>query len=339
MSKNSRINHTKIGLPYINSARWILFVALLNLIMAFCFQFGRPITKEVVLLDAAICGITTSFINVAYGNYAIRRLRRAGELPKVVAQSRMMQKLPKNPILLMVILAVFFSMIMVMASNVIIWFYHIQTYAFPQFAVWKVIYSTILSAKILEVVVLRFVQADCAKQDEPEQNGEETIKNPLPKAESFQNLFNTIVDDFGFNMLIGLLFGGTILVGQDVVLLATTRSGIVISAFILGVIVTFRMVFPVAKNIRQQYEAGMLSKLPQKIPIIASIPRKPIHFTLVLLVPIVVLSIVVFWSVLTFFGFEELNFFQFFVIRMLFVTLLTKPVINLAALCYMQPEQ
>ena len=129
-----------------------------------------------------------------------------------------MQKLPRNPGLLIIILAVLFSVLMVVLSNFVIWFYDIQTYTFPRFAVWKVVYSTILSAKILEVIVLRLVQPDCAKEGDPEQTGEDTIKNPLPRMESFKNLFNTVVDDFGFNMIVGLLFGGTIVVGYDVVL-------------------------------------------------------------------------------------------------------------------------
>ena len=338
-SGKSSKNQTRIGLPYINSFRWIMFVALLNLAMAFIFQFGRPITKEVLLLDALICGIVTSIINVLYANYKIRKLRSAGELPSTMPESRLVQKLLRNPALLMTVLAIFFAFFMLIFSNLIIWFYEIETYTFPRFAVWKVIYSTILSAKILEIIVLRFVQPDCAREDDPEQTGEDTIKNPFPKKETFQNLFNTVIDDFGFNLLIGLLFGGTIIMDHNVILLQTTRSGVLISGFVLGIIVTFRMALPVAKGIKQQYEAGMLPVLPKRIPVIASIPRKPMQFSLVLLLPVAITSGVVFLGVFTFFGFEILNFFQFFVIRTIFVALLSKPIVKLAVLCYIQPEK
>lgn len=338
MNENSSKNRSSIGLPYINSFRWILFVAVLNLVIAFLFQFGRPITKEVLLMDAVVCGVITSIINVIYANYKIRRLRNAGELPKTIPESRFIQRLPRNPILLIVVLAIFFVAFMLLISCLILWFYEIDTYTFPRFAVWKVIYSTILSAKMLELIVLRLVQPDCAKKEDPEQMGQETIKNPLPRLETFKNLFNTIVDDFGFNMIVGLLFGGTIIVEHNVVILPTTRSGILISGMILGIIVTFRMALPIVQGIKLQYDAGALPILPEKMPVISLIPKKPVSFALVLLIPIVVISVLVFWCILTFFGFETLNFFQFFVIRTIFITLLSKPVVKLAVLCYIQPQ-
>jgi len=70
---------------------------------------------------------------------------------------------------------------------------------------------------------------------------------------------------------------------------------------------------------------------------ISWIPASPSKFALTLLLPVMGVSLLAFWSIFTFFGFETLDFFQFFVIRMLFVSLLTKPVVRLAVLRYTQP--
>ena len=69
------------------------------------------------------------------------------------------------------------------------------------------------------------------------------------------------------------------------------------------------------------------------------IPFSPMKFALILIVPIIVFAFLVFWGIMFFFGFEEVNFFQFWIIRLIFITLLTKPVVNLAILRYIQPKQ
>ena len=54
----------------------------------------------------------------------------------------------------------------------------------------------------------------------------------------------------------------------------------------------------------------------------------------------VIFSPFVVWLVFAIFEFETLDFFQFFIIRTLYVTLLTKPVVQFAILRYLQvPRQ
>ena len=151
-------------------------------------------------------------------------------------------------------------------------------------------------------------------------------------------MFDTMVNDFGFNLVIGLLTGGAaVLADKSVIIYPTTRSGIVLGGLILGVIVSLRMVASVVKSIAATRDAGTLPALEKRNPWVAWIPETPMLFTLTLMPVIMALSAVVLWAVLTFFGFDVLNFFQFFIVRTIYVSLLTKPVVWLAVYRYRQP--
>lgn len=326
-------------LPYVNRGFIILFVAALNLAIAFAFQFGRPINALVMLVDAGICGITTSIIGVAYTYVSMRRLRAKGALPQNVPVQPLMSRLPKNPVGLIAVFAVVFALIMLALTKATLWFFEISDFVFVRFAVWKVVYSVILSAKIIELAVLRFVQPDCASKDDPPQIGQQTVKNPLPRRSTFKELFSTVTNDFGLNMILGLVFGSTLVIDHNVVILPTTRAGIVISGLILGVIVTVCMVYPLAKQVCMLRETQQLPAREKRSAGLAWLPQTPLLFALVLLLPVMLLSACVLWAALTFFGFETLNFFQFFVVRTIYVTLLSKPVLLLALLRYSQPEK
>ncbi|MFR5881556.1 MAG: hypothetical protein ACLUEQ_12520 [Cloacibacillus evryensis] len=67
------------------------------------------------------------------------------------------------------------------------------------------------------------------------------------------------------------------------------------------------------------------------------LPAAPWKFALALAIPIILLSFTAFWSVMAFFRFDELNFFQFFLIRVIFVSLLSKAVVRLAIRRYFSP--
>jgi len=325
------------GLPYINNLRIILLTVLINLAAVFIFFFGRPLTLSGILLDAGICGVTTSFIDVFSVRSRIQKLRREGLLPGEVPRSRLMARLPRNPLLLAIAFGAVFGLITPLANAAVIRFFEIDAFPFARFAVWRILYSTVLSAKIVELAIFRYVQPDCAGGLDAPQRGTEKVRDPLPRLSTFKQWFNTITDDFGFNLLVGLMLGGTIVRDHSVIIPPTTRSGIAISALILGVIVTARMAYPIAKSMRDAREAGGLPVSEAKDRRVSWIPASPAGFALVLLLPILGASLLAFWAILTFFGFEVLDFFQYFVVRMLFVSLLAKPVVKLAALRYTQP--
>ena len=116
--------------------------------------------------------------------------------------------------------------------------------------------------------------------------------------------------------------------------LAVTAVSVVagtVLGVIFGVIITFMMVWPVAKKIKAALSAPC--QPPARAGTVHGItwlPSGPLAFALALLPAMVVLCTLVFVAVFRFSGFAELNFFQFFFIRLLFVSLLSKGVVLLA---------
>ncbi len=338
MSRVKTVVPLSAGLPYIDNLRIVLLTIAINAIAAFVFFWGRPLTFWGIMADAGICGIVTSFINVFVVSARIGELRSLGRLPKNVPLNRLIALMPKNPLGFAVTLGAVFGLLSPLFNAFVIRFYEIETFTFARFAVWRSIYTCVLSVKIVELAILRYVQPDCASASDAPQWGTEAVRDPLPRASTFKQWFDTVTDDFGFNLLVGLLLGGTIVRDHSVIIPPTTLDGIAISASILGVIVTARMAYPVAKSMRDARECGGLPISVARNPRIVWIPYSPAKFAALLLLPVVGLSLLTFWGVLTFFGFKTLNFFQFFFIRMLFISLLTKPVVKLAVLRYTQPD-
>lgn len=335
---DSRHSKWSVGLPYIDNIRLVLLTAVINVVAVLLFFRGRSPSFSDIMTDAGICGMTTSFINVFIVYFRISKLRSEGLLPSEIPQNRFIRAMPKDPLLFAATLGAVFGLLSPLFNALIIRFYDIETFTFARFVVWRILYTCVLSAKIVEIAILRYVQPDCAPASGLAQLGAATIKDPLPRISTLKQWYNTVTDDFGFNLLFGLLVGGTVVQDHFVIIPPVTLDGILISASILGVIVTARMAYPVAKSMRNMRECGGLPVSAAEDKRIAWLPYSPAKFALLLLLPIVGLSLLTFWAVLSFFGFEELDFFRFFFIRMMFITLLTKRVVTLAILRYTQPE-
>lgn len=327
------------GLPYVNTWQGISITLAVNLLVAIVLWLLGGISNDGFIMDALICGATTSIISVAVVYPRIRKIRLGGGLPRQVPEDQWLQRLPRNPVPLTIALSILFAAAMGCFAVVVVWFFEITTYTLLRFLVWKLVYSTVLSVKLADLVVLRLIQPDCIEPGQPEQHGTAAIRNPLPKKETFRNLFNTVTDDFGFNMIMGLLLGGTSIVeGHNVLIAATTRAGIVIGGLILGFILSLRMVYPVIRTIKASRDAGQLPPLEKRTGI-AHLPERPLLLTLALMLPVMVISATVLWATLTFFGFDILNFFQYFIVRTVYVSLLTKPLTQLIVLRYRQPDR
>lgn len=326
------------GLPYVNNAWIVLLTAAINAAIVFFFFWGKPLTYTAIMVDACICGITTSLIDVFVVFVQVKRLRARGQLPKSVPESRLMAALPRNPLLLAPVFGVVFGLLSPLFNALVIRFYEVNTFEFAHFAVWRIAYTCVLSAKIIELAILRLVQTDCADASGAAQCGAEVVKDPLPRLSTIKQWYNTVADDFAFNLLFGLLVGGTILRDHMVIILPTTRGGVAIAATLLGVIITARMVYPVARAMRDARDGGSLPTALTPDRRIGWMPISPARFSLTLLLPVIAVTLLFVWSVFRFFGFEELNFFQYFFIRTLLVTLLTRPVVALAIARYTQPD-
>jgi len=322
-------------LPYLSNWQMVLLVVIVNLIFGLLHHYWG-LSRSAILFDAAVCGVSTSLLSVFYVAFKMKNLRASGKLPSSVPESRIMVHLPKSAVGLGIVFSLLFMFLTPLITELIMRLFAINTYRLLPFVIWKVAYSGFLSAKVIELAILRFVQKDMCRPDDPPQVGDVVVKNPLPGLSSFKKLFDTVTTDFGFNMLLGLLLGGTLIIDYNVVIVPTSRAGILISGVMIGLIVTGLMVYPIIKQMDEACRKGKLPPPFKHNKIISNLPEKPVLLSLMWIPFMVVFSPLVFWLVFAIFEFETLNFFQFFIIRTLYVTLLTKPVVQFAILRYLQ---
>lgn len=315
-----------------------MLTVAINVLFAFVFFWGRKIEQIDVISDSVMCGITTSFISVYIAYFAIRKLRRAGALPAQAPESEFMKALPGNPLGLALVLALIFCVATPFVNSLLLAFYGITDFTFPRFVFWKAVYSFVLSMILLEVAVLRFVQSDCDEPGQPPQTGADAVRNPLPRAAALKSWFGSVTSDFGFNMISGLLLGGTQIIDGSVVIFPSTLSGIGVSAVVLGLIVSLRMTLPLAKSIRSSALDGSLPPLEREDKWLSWLPGSPAGFAAALFPLVAALAYIVFGSIMTLFDFQVLNFFQFFILRSIFMALLTKAVVWLAVRRWRQPS-
>ncbi len=136
----------------------ILFIALLNLAMAFIFQFGRPIAKTDVLIDVVICTVITAVICYVLIARAIRRKRSTGEIPATIPESKYAKFMPRRPIWFITILTVLSAAFIVSFSSLFLSLLEIERYSFLAFAIWKVVYATILSLILQKIIIWYLIQ-------------------------------------------------------------------------------------------------------------------------------------------------------------------------------------
>lgn len=332
---NHGANKIRTELPYLNNLPMALLVAVINLALAFVFQYGRLLTTEDLLIDVAICGLVTAFTSLGYARWAVEKRRRQGALPSQVPTSVFMQKLPRAYVPLSLLTGLASSALMVPVALALMRFYPETAYTFPRFLVWKIGYAGWLAAKVIEFGIFRYVQPDCERPQDPAQQGQQTVKNPLPRKEMFARLYASVTADFGMNMLIGLALGGTVIQGDLVLLMGVSQGGVWITGLVLGLIISILMIRPTLASVRQIAYAGDLPQAASK-NLWALLPSSPWGLTGIFLLPVMILSALSFWAVMVFFGFEALNFFQFFIIRTAYTKLLSRLVEALAIQRYQQ---
>ncbi|NLA81852.1 MAG: hypothetical protein GX849_03360 [Clostridiaceae bacterium] len=332
---NNGAKKIRTELPYLNNLPMALLVAAINLALAFVFQYGRLLATADLLIDVASCGLVTAFTSLGYARWAVDKRRRQGALPGQVPISTFMQRLPRAYIPLSILTGLASSALMVLVTWALLRFYPETAYTFPRFLVWKIGYATWLAAKVIEFGIFRYVQPDCVKADDPPQQGQQTVKNPLLRKEMFTRLYASVTTDFGMNMLIGLALGGTQIQGDLVLLMGVSQEGVLITGLVLGLIISILMIRPTLASVQQIAYAGDLPQATSR-NLWAFLPSSPWALTGIFLLPAMVLSALTFWAVMYFFGFDSLNFFQFFIIRTAYTKLLSRLVETLAIQRYRQ---
>lgn len=331
----------KMRLPYLNNGTAILLTLGINLAIMLAINWGNRFSLTDVLLDAAICGVTTAVINVFFVRHYVTRALANKTLPANLPVSRMMMHLPKNVVLFATLCALFFGILTPLINGLIFRFYDFEALLFGQMLVCKLVYACFLSAKILEVAIYRYVQPDVTGLiPEADAPPSPLIKPPLPHISYFQQLYNSWLTDFGMNMALGLVLGGTIISSDDYVMIAPIlRSGILVGGLISGIIITFLVVPSLAKKIGTAVDNGEIPRRPQPTPGVGWLPKNNWLLAGTLCIPIILITMTVFTGVLTFFNFQSLNFFQFFFIRTAYMAVLVKGLVPLMLIRYMQPQK
>lgn len=331
----------KMRLPYMNNATAILLTLGINLAIMLAINWGRIFGLADVLLDGAICGVTTAVINVFFvRRYVVRALANK-TLPANLPVSKLMMWLPKSPAFFALLCALFFGILTPLINGLIFTFYEFETLQFGQMLVCKLVYACFLSAKILEVAIYRYVQPDVTgiipAADAPPSP---LVKQPLPRISTLQQLYNSWLTDFGMNMALGLVLGGTIITSDDYVMIAPTLlSGILVGGIISGIIITFMTVPSLAKKFRTAVVNDEIPRLPQRNAGVAWLPQNNWLLAGVLCLPVILITVTVYSGVLSFFDFESLNFFQFFFIRTAYTAVLVKGLVPLLLMRYRQPQK
>ncbi|MDD4080130.1 MAG: hypothetical protein PHP02_01785 [Eubacteriales bacterium] len=333
--KNS-VGKSRTDLPYLNNLPMALVVCIINLPLAFLVQYGRALTVRDFVIDAAICGVVTAFTSLAYTRWAVGSRRAHGALPAQVPTGAFVQRMPRSYFPLAVLTGTAAATLMALITWALLTFYSETDYTFPRFLAWKIGYSILLAAKVIEFGIFRHVQPDLARPSDPPQKGRQTVINPLPRREMFSRLYASVTTDFGMNMLLGLVLGGTIIQGDMVVLTGVAQSGVVITGLVLGIIVSLLMVRPTLASVQQIALAGNLPPAGKPNRFLSALPANPWVLAGVLLLPVMALSSLSLWAVMRFFGFETLNFFQFFIIRTAYTKLLSRLAEALAVHRYRQ---
>jgi len=335
-------------LPYVDNAKAIIITAAINLGVVFLFNWPNGITYSGVMWDSLICAFITVAIDMWIVYARMSKMRANGEMPAKVPESKLMQRLTQNPLRLGAIYAVVFAAITVAANGLILWFFGMWSMAFLPWVVYKLIYATLLSARIVEFCIFRYVQPDWAKTGNTDTETETkqsvqidvNIKNPMPKISVFKEMYGGVTGNIAMNIILGSALGGVV-IGADssVIINPTTVEGIPITGLvfglIVGILVTRGIVAEMNKTI-MSYPAMAETAVADKR--FTWMPVKKASLTRLVCACMMIFSAVALPSIMAFFGKSALNFYQFCVFITAYATLISKPLSYILMRRCLQPD-
>jgi hypothetical protein len=252
-------------------------------------------------------------------------------MPQQVPISRLMQKLPKNPVALGIIYALFFAVITMGINWLILTFFDMHDMSFMSWGIFKLIYSSLLSIKIVEFCIYRYVQPDWANAKQ--ENGNKAVsdlpvKNPIPKISLFKEMYGAVTGNLALNLIMGSILGGVIFQADgSLAVLPTTIEGIPITGlifgFIIGVLITNGVVQSVKNTIIASGPAILESAVSNKW--FTWMPKNKAAIMCLICPCVMIFSAVALPIIMYLFGKSYMNFFQFSVFITIYATLLGKP--------------
>lgn len=340
----------RIGLPYVDNIRAISITIAINLVPVFLLHWPNGITYRGVLWDSLACAAITTAIDmwIVYGG--LKRMRASGGMPSQVPVSGFMQRLPSNPFALGVLYTVGFGMTAAGINLAILSFFGMRTMAFLPWMVYRLIYATWLSIKIVEFCIFRYVQPDWAAGERAGAEGDtgvkttdlsQTVKNPLPKISMFGEIYGAVSGNIVMNIIIGSLLGGVWAEANGSVVIApTTVAGMHITGlvfgFIVGVLITNGIVTAMNANIaatRPEVSETAVTAKP-----FAWMPVSRGGLICFVCVCVMAFSTVVLPAIMNFFGIPLMNFFQFVVFITVYAALVSRPISGFLILRCVQPD-
>ena len=332
------------SLPYVDNAKAIIITVAINLGVVFFFNWPDGIAYSGVLLDSLVCAFITVAVDMWIVYAGLKKMRAGGAMPAQAPESGLMRKLPQNPFALGAIYAVVFAALTVGVNAIILEFFGLRSMDFAAWAVYKAVYATALSAKIIEFCIFRYVQPDWAKagdaetarDDQPVKN----VKNPMPKIGVFKEMFGGVTGNIAMNIIMGSVLGGVkTQADNSVVISPTTIEGIPITGLIfgliVGVLVTRGIVAEMNKTITS-YPAIIEGAVTDKL--FSWMPKGKGALTCFSTICVMVFSAVALPSIMALFGKQVLNFFQFSVFITVYATLISKPLSYVLIRRCMQPD-
>lgn len=328
-------------LPYINNAKAVMVTLVINVACVFFFNYPSGVTFDGVMLDSIYCAIITSILNMAIIYPALRKKRAMRDMPLEVPVSALMQKLPANPVLLAALYAACFTALTVAANWAVFRFFHIERMAFAPWLVYKLIYATLLSAKIVEYCIFRYVQPDWAGPETRRATPDETVKNPLPGISLLPAVYGSVTGNIATNIVNGTILGGVrVLDNQEVVIYPTRVEGIHIGGMIFGLLCGALITNAVLRAVKAAVLSGdplvlQLASGDKKIP---WFPKKRIPLTCFICAITMAFSVVALRSIWGLFDIRIMNFYQYVIFITVYAALVSKPISALLAWRCRQPD-
>ena len=330
----------RVALPYINNISAVLITVVINLVIVFFVSWPGGMSFLAVMIETACCAVITVVVNMILVYRKMKMIRNTGDMPTEVPLSNLMQRLPKNPFALSAVCFVGFAVIMVAINALILSAFGMQYLDFWPWVAYKIIYTTLLSIKITEFIIFRYVQPDWAntgdtiqgaKEDGQKEGKEGTVKNPLPKFSIFSEMFGSVATNAVINLLLGLATGSVIIgADQSVFINPTTIEAIPITGVVFGIItgvlvtnISMKTANATLLSQDKQTFAG-IEKAPSDKRF-SWMPKRKVSMTIVICILMMILSAVILWSVMALFEIEVMNFYQFVVFVTVYAAIMSKP--------------
>ena len=333
-------------LPYVDNAIAILITLAINLITGFLFSWLMGVTYVNILWETVFCVCSTTIIDLWIVYASLKKMRAAGAISIHVPTSSLMQKLPRNPIALGAVFILFFGLITTGLNALVLWFFDLTPMALAPWMVYKLIYTTILSTKIIEYAIFCYVQPDWAETtatSQPPSPGQGTsVKNPLPKISVFKEMYASVTGNIGMNIITGTVLGGVVTdaATKAVVIYPTTVQGMPITGLLFGLIVGILVTRSITKAIQQSIlsASGEGGELPPPDKRFTWMPKKTIPLTCLVCAGMMIFSAVALWGILTLFGLSVMTFYQSTILITIYASLTSKPLSHVLVRRCTQPD-